>query len=182
MPSRGGPTTGPDTRRRAPPPQDRLPVTPRPPAATFSHRAAPTLPTDGTSRESPPRNPNEPYVHQQPGDAPAARVAGRDTTLCPNTSGGPNANPGANGEEFWRQNAAATADRNNPFARTGGQWEDGVKPWGPLMLTLVALFASIGANMYMGMVVARTYWRYLDLASELGESDRREARAEREAD
>ena len=50
------------------------------------------------------------------------------------------------------------------------------------MMTVVALFASVGANVYMGMVVARTYWRYLDLTSELGEEGRREVRGDDDED
>ena len=76
----------------------------------------------------------------------------------------------------------AANDRSRQMGPSNNEWDQGNRPWAPLMMTLVALFASIGANVYMGMVVARTYWRYLDLTSELGEGGRRETRPERDDD
>lgn len=42
-----------------------------------------------------------------------------------------------------------------------------VKPWTPLVLTTLALFASIGANAYLGWLAWSFFWRYRDTASGL---------------
>jgi len=42
-----------------------------------------------------------------------------------------------------------------------------VKPWTPLVLTTLALFASIGANAYLGWLAWSFFWRYQDTASGL---------------
>jgi hypothetical protein len=113
-----------------------------------------------------------------PYEGPAARVANQNSALHANASHAPN-----NTDDFWRQLNQSANGRNNQLTRpTSLDWDDGKRPWGPLMMTVVALFASVGANVYMGMVVARTYWRYLDLTSELGEEGRREVRGDDDED
>lgn len=57
------------------------------------------------------------------------------------------------------------------------------KRWWPLTLAVLALFASMGGNLYMGWIVADTYRKYLDLTDDLNDGDRREpAAADREED
>jgi hypothetical protein len=43
---------------------------------------------------------------------------------------------------------------------------DEEKPWGTLTLAMLALFASMGGNLYMGWIAVDVYRRYLDVAAE----------------
>jgi len=45
-----------------------------------------------------------------------------------------------------------------------------VRPWTPLILTTLGLFASLGANAYLGWLAWSFFWRYRDAATDLGRS------------
>jgi hypothetical protein len=45
--------------------------------------------------------------------------------------------------------------------------EEGVKPWGPLVLTTFALFTSLGANAYLAWLAWSFYWRFRDVANDV---------------
>jgi hypothetical protein len=45
--------------------------------------------------------------------------------------------------------------------------QDEVRPWTPLILTTLALFASLGANAYLGWLAWSFFWRYRDAASDI---------------
>lgn len=47
---------------------------------------------------------------------------------------------------------------------------DPVRPWMPLILTTLALFASLGSNAYLGWLAWSFFWRYRDSANELARS------------
>jgi len=42
-----------------------------------------------------------------------------------------------------------------------------VRPWTPLILTTLSLFASLGANAYLGWLAWSFFWRYRDAASDV---------------
>ncbi len=70
-------------------------------------------------------------------------------------------------QDFWSSLSETANDRSLDYLREGD------KPWWPLTLAMLALFASIGGNLYMGWIVAGTYRKYLDLADDLDDGDRR---------
>lgn len=70
-------------------------------------------------------------------------------------------------QDFWSSLSETANDRSLDYLR------DGEKRWWPLTLAMLALFASIGGNLYMGWIVVGTYRKYLDLADDLDDGDRR---------
>lgn len=82
-------------------------------------------------------------------------------------------------DDFWTSLSETANDRSLDYLREG----EGEKPWWPLTLAVLGLFASLGGNLYMGWIVAGTYRRYLDLADDFDESDHRDPAArDREED
>jgi hypothetical protein len=78
----------------------------------------------------------------------------------------------------WQQAPAAAApnysvaqlppnyvQQQQPATTTAAEEE--VRPWTPLILTTLALFASIGANGYLGWLAWSFFWRFRDSASDL---------------
>lgn len=55
----------------------------------------------------------------------------------------------------------------SPSATVAAAPEDEVKPWGPLILTTMALFTSLGANAYLGWLAWSFFWRFKDVASDV---------------
>jgi hypothetical protein len=77
-------------------------------------------------------------------------------------------------EDFWSSLSETANDRSLDYLRDDAGSLEGERRWWPLTLTVLALFASIGGNLYMGWIVAGTYRKYLDLADDLNDRDRRE--------
>lgn len=48
---------------------------------------------------------------------------------------------------------------------------DSDKPWWPLTLAMLALFASMGGNLYMGWIAVDVYRRYLEMADDSEEDE-----------
>ncbi len=74
-------------------------------------------------------------------------------------------------KDFWSNLSETASDRSLDYLRGTGE-VDGEKPWWPFTLAALGLFASLGANLYMGWIVAGTYRKYLDLADDFDEGDR----------
>ena len=75
--------------------------------------------------------------------------------------------------DFWDELAASANDPSFGFLREGSvvsELADSDKPWWPLTLAMLALFASMGGNLYMGWIAVDVYRRYLDMAEE-GDDD-----------
>lgn len=79
-------------------------------------------------------------------------------------------------QDFWSSLSETANDRSLDYLR---EEEEGDKPWWPLTLAVLGLFASIGGNLYMGWIVAGTYRKYLDLADDLNDGDDREPSGDR---
>lgn len=62
---------------------------------------------------------------------------------------------------------ATTALAQTPPATEKEKESAEVKPWTPLILTTLGLFASIAANAYLGWLAWSFFWRYRDSASDL---------------
>jgi hypothetical protein len=75
------------------------------------------------------------------------------------------------GEDFWANLAATARDPALAYLHGGDDAASGDRPWGPLALTLMVLFVSLGANLYMGWIAMDMYQRYLELAGDLTERD-----------
>lgn len=95
---------------------------------------------------------SEPARQETPAPAPQAPVSPAWQTTA----------SAATPASVWNQAATATAP-----ARSAA--ED-VRPWTPLILTTLGLFASLGANAYLGWLAWSFFWRYRDTATELGRS------------
>ena len=75
--------------------------------------------------------------------------------------------------DFWEELAASANDSSPGFLREGGDVSDladSDKPWWPLTLAMLALFASMGGNLYMGWIAVDVYRRYLEMAED-GDDD-----------
>jgi hypothetical protein len=48
--------------------------------------------------------------------------------------------------------------------------DEAVRPWTPLILTTLALFASLGANAYLAWLAWSFFWRYRDAITDLARS------------
>ena len=68
--------------------------------------------------------------------------------------------------DFWADLAAAANDPALGFLREEGRLEEHDKPWWPLTLAVLALFASMGGNLYMGWIAVDVYRRYLEIAED----------------
>jgi len=89
--------------------------------------------------------------------------------------------PKKKANDFWEELAASAQDPSLGFLREGRVVSDVAhsdKPWWPLTLAMLALFASMGGNLYLGWIAVDTYRRYLEMADdgdddELDDSPRR---------
>jgi len=74
--------------------------------------------------------------------------------------------------DFWADLAEAANDPSLGFLRdtTEAPAASGDKPWWPLTLAMLALFASLGGNLYMGWIAVDVYRRYLEMADD-GDED-----------
>jgi hypothetical protein len=71
--------------------------------------------------------------------------------------------------DFWDELAAAADDPSLRFLREESdvsQLADADKPWWPLTLAMLALFASMGGNLYMGWIAVDVYRRYLEMTGD----------------
>jgi hypothetical protein len=83
--------------------------------------------------------------------------------------------------DFWADLAAAADDPALGFLREeGSSTSSSDKPWWPLTLAMLALFASMGGNLYMGWIAVDVYRRYLDMADGGYDDESREPPRERE--
>jgi hypothetical protein len=75
--------------------------------------------------------------------------------------------------DFWADLAEAANDPDAGFLRGASDSPTIVsdKPWWPLTLAMLALFASMGGNLYMGWIAVDVYRRYLEMTDEGDEDD-----------
>ena len=90
--------------------------------------------------------------------------------------------PIASSDDFWASLAETANDPTLDYLRDDAGTGDGEKPWWPLTLTTLALFASIGANLYMGWITVGIYQRSLDLADEPEQPERYDDASARDED
>ena len=75
--------------------------------------------------------------------------------------------------DFWADLAEAANDPSVGFLREAGDSPSiaSDKPWWPLTLAMLALFASMGGNLYMGWIAVDVYRRYLEMADDGDEEE-----------
>ncbi len=75
--------------------------------------------------------------------------------------------------DFWADLAAAANDPATGFLRDEPEASSATsdKPWWPLTMAMLALFASLGGNLYMGWIAVDVYRRYLEMADDGFEQD-----------
>ena len=73
--------------------------------------------------------------------------------------------------DFWNSLAETASDPNLAYLRDDVYAADEEKAWWPLTLAMLALFASMGGNLYMGWIAVDVYRRYLDVATDDDEDD-----------
>ena len=83
------------------------------------------------------------------------------------------------GDDFWTDLAATARDPTLAYLYPPGAADDD-RPWGTLALVLAVLFASLGANLYIGWIAVDMYRRYLDLADDLLDGDSEPVEADEE--
>jgi hypothetical protein len=77
----------------------------------------------------------------------------------------------ANPTDFWTSLAETASDPNLAYLQGQGQTSDAEEAWWPLTLAMLALFASMGGNLYMGWIAVDVYRRYLNVAADEHEDD-----------
>jgi hypothetical protein len=73
--------------------------------------------------------------------------------------------------DFWDSLAATANDSSLDYLRDDGGSAQAEEAWWPLTLAVLALFASMGGNLYMGWIAVDVYRRYLDAATDEYEDD-----------
>jgi len=68
--------------------------------------------------------------------------------------------------DFWRNLARTANDPDSAYLQETGNSSGGEKSWWALTLAMLALFASMGGNLYMGWIAVDVYRRYLDAATD----------------
>ena len=87
--------------------------------------------------------------------------------------------------DFWDELAASADDPSLRFLRENNdvsRLADSDKPWWPLTLAMLALFASMGGNLYLGWIAVDVYRRYLEMADDGDEDELDESPRRREDD
>ncbi len=87
--------------------------------------------------------------------------------------------------DFWEDLAASANDSSPGFLRESGGVSDlaeSDKPWWPLTLAMLALFASMGGNLYMGWIAVNVYRRYLEMADDGDDDEPHDSPRRREDD
>ncbi len=114
----------------------------------------------------PPANARRPVIDE--------RFATQQPPTRQTTYTGPAANAGAafTATETTPPSAAPSTGSATPTTRSASgstfQAEEGeVHPWGPLILTTMALFTSLGANAYLGWLAWSFFWRFRDVANDV---------------
>jgi hypothetical protein len=100
------------------------------------------------------------------------RGAGSDLEWPLNTVNfGVSAEKKPNPLDFWNELAATANDPSLAYLGDGGT-SRAEEAWWPLTLAMLALFASMGGNLYMGWIAVDVYRKYLDVATdEYGDDD-----------
>lgn len=146
-----------------------------PPAAPAASSA---LPTSWPTSSFPPRSPGEmasPFLGNQTAwtgtidtqTAPARPSTQIQPSVVQDVGLSDSASAPRKGSDFWTElseaSQASDAERLREESRTNGAAD---KPWWPLTLAMLALFASLGGNLYLGWIAVDVYRRYLDMADE----------------
>jgi hypothetical protein len=76
----------------------------------------------------------------------------------------------ANPLDFWNDLAATASDPSLAYLNYGGA-SQAEEAWWPLTLAMLALFASMGGNLYMGWIAVDVYRKYLDVATDEFDDD-----------
>ena len=82
--------------------------------------------------------------------------------------------PEAAPKNFWSNLSNSANDPSLAYLDQDADSTGGENRWWPLTLAVLALFASMGGNLYMGWIVAGTYRKYLDLTDDVDGEDRHE--------
>jgi hypothetical protein len=82
--------------------------------------------------------------------------------------------------DFWADLAEAADDPDAEFLRQSSRTEASDKPWWPLTLAMLALFASMGGNLYLGWIAVDVYRRYLELTVDDDYDESYDSRRERD--
>lgn len=106
-----------------------------------------------------------PPANNPPPNGATANYAQRPATELPAPPPAQPAAPAPAQAPTWQTAPATTA--TSATARDGGVE---ARPWTPLILTTLALFASLGTNAYLGWLSWSFFWRYRDAITDLARS------------
>ncbi len=88
--------------------------------------------------------------------------------------------------DFWADLASSDQDPSLGFLREGSSStyfngsDRSDEPWWPLTLAMLALFASMGGNLYLGWIAVDVYRRYLEMTDDDDDDEPRESSRRRE--
>jgi hypothetical protein len=85
----------------------------------------------------------------------------------------------ANPLDFWTDLDETASDPSLAYLRNGGT-SQAEEAWWPLTLAMLALFASMGGNLYMGWIAVDVYRKYLDVATDEYDDDNERPRRSRD--
>ena len=146
----------------------RLPEREQPSYGRYSEpRYEPRPETVARQPANPPPQPAQQPSYAQPApQVPVAQQPAQPTTYQPANNPWPQQPPpgynyAALQPSFVQPHQPSKSDSDS------NQAESEVRPWTPLILTTLALFASIGANGYLGWLAWSFFWRFRDAASDL---------------
>ena len=155
--------TGPSTTDRytAPPQYNSYPQQPMYPDPNPNYNQS--NPLNNYPQQTYPTNATIPYQQQQ--QPPIATIAQRNDV--------PQTNPTMPPTTGWQQPPAVTQPTAQPTvsppaptATVSKAEVEKDRPWTPLILTTLALFASLGANAYLGWLSWSFFWRFRDAVTE----------------
>jgi len=82
--------------------------------------------------------------------------------------------------DFWADLAESANDSSVAFLRDEVRLAESDKPWWPLSVAILALFASLGGNLYIGWIAVDVYRRYLEMTDEVDDDESYDSRRDRQ--
>ncbi len=162
--SSGGPLYSPTSAAPQVPAGQAPSVASRPPSATSSGFSPYSSSTFQPSQ--PQARPPAPAITNAGNRGPGSDLEWPLNTVSFGISSEKKANP----LDFWNDLAKTANDPSTAYLRDGGT-SQAEEAWWPLTLAMLALFASMGGNLYMGWIAVDVYRKYVDVATDEYDDD-----------